>query len=105
MRAGNERLKPLLSEGSNRKEASFINKSLSTLSLLIKKLTEAATHLPYRDSKLTHLLQPCLGGNAKTTLVATIHPSAKYMLETHNTLQFAFRAKAVRNKVHCACLP
>lgn len=56
-------------------------------------------HVPYRDSKLTFLLQDSLGGNSKTTIIATISPSSCNALETLSTLKFAQRAKLIRNTV------
>ncbi len=55
-------------------------------------------HIPYRDSKLTRILQPSLGGNARTAIICTVNPAAAHVDETHNTLRFACRAKRVVNK-------
>ena len=81
------------------KEANQINKSLSQLGLVINNLTDGkAGHIPYRDSKLTRILQESLGGNAKTSLIITCSP-AKYNLdETISTLKFGARAKKIKNK-------
>lgn len=85
------------------KEASKINQSLSALGLVIKSLTESKSkkqkHIPYRDSKLTFLLQDCLGGNSKTIMIANISPATKNMNETLSTLTFAKGAKQIKNKV------
>lgn len=91
--------------GLRRKEGSYINKSLLTLGTVIGKLSEGkATHVPYRDSKLTRLLQSSLGGHGHVSLICTVTPASSNMEETHNTLKFASRAKRVeiyasRNKI------
>uniref|UniRef100_A0A7I4DZD3 Kinesin motor domain-containing protein n=1 Tax=Physcomitrium patens TaxID=3218 RepID=A0A7I4DZD3_PHYPA len=99
--AGSERQKTSGAEGERLKEAANINKSLSTLGLVIMILVDVANgkqrHVPYRDSKLTFLLQDSLGGNSKTTIIATISPSSCNALETLSTLKFAQRAKLIRN--------
>nr|AMS24221.1 kinesin 7-Id protein [Marsilea vestita] len=82
--------------GLRMKEGSYINKSLLTLGTVIGKLSEGrAVHVPYRDSKLTRLLQPSLGGNGKVSLICTLTPASSNLEETHNTLKFAQRAKRV----------
>ncbi|KAL5129932.1 Kinesin-like protein KIN-7D, mitochondrial [Glycine soja] len=89
--------------GLRRKEGSYINKSLLTLGTVIGKLSEGkASHVPYRDSKLTRLLQSSLSGHGH--LICTVTPASSNMEETHNTLKFASRAKRVeiyasRNKI------
>ncbi|XP_062112160.1 kinesin-like protein KIN-7K, chloroplastic isoform X1 [Humulus lupulus] len=91
--------------GVRRKEGSYINKSLLTLGTVISKLTDArATHVPYRDSKLTRLLQSSLSGHGRVSLICTVTPSSSNSEETHNTLKFAHRAKhieiqAAQNKI------
>ncbi|XP_010531462.1 PREDICTED: kinesin-like protein KIN-7D, mitochondrial isoform X2 [Tarenaya hassleriana] len=91
--------------GLRRKEGSYINKSLLTLGTVIGKLSEGkATHIPYRDSKLTRLLQSSLSGHGHVSLICTVTPASSSMEETHNTLKFASRAKRVeiyasRNKI------
>ncbi|CAM8932429.1 unnamed protein product [Rhodiola kirilowii] len=91
--------------GLRRKEGSYINKSLLTLGTVIGKLSEGkASHIPYRDSKLTRLLQSSLGGHGYVSLICTVTPASSNMEETHNTLKFASRAKyieinASRNKL------
>ncbi|GMJ09750.1 kinesin 7.4 [Hibiscus trionum] len=91
--------------GIRRKEGSFINKSLLTLGTVIGKLSEGkACHIPYRDSKLTRLLQSSLSGHGLVSLICTVTPASSNMEETHNTLKFASRAKRVeiyasRNKI------
>ncbi|KAI8815166.1 P-loop containing nucleoside triphosphate hydrolase protein, partial [Cladochytrium replicatum] len=79
-----------------RKEGSFINKSLLTLGNVISKLTEEkGGHIPFRDSKLTRILQPSLSGNANIAVVCTVSPAAGNYDETLNTLKFAARVKKV----------
>lgn len=99
--AGSERQKSSGAEGERLKEASNINKSLSTLGLVIMNLVNIANgkaqHVPYRDSKLTFLLQDSLGGNSKTTIIANVSPSNCCTMETLSTLKFAQRAKFIRN--------
>lgn len=91
--------------GIRRKEGSYINKSLLTLGTVISKLTEGkSTHIPYRDSKLTRLLQSSLSGHGRVSLICTVTPASSNSEETHNTLKFAHRAKrieiqAAQNKI------
>ncbi|CAA6660430.1 unnamed protein product [Spirodela intermedia] len=85
--------------GLRRKEGSYINKSLLTLGTVISKLTDCkATHIPYRDSKLTRLLQSSLSGHGRVSLICTVTPASSNSEETHNTLKFAFRSKHVEIK-------
>jgi kinesin family protein 5 len=97
--AGSEKISKTGATGNTLEEAKTINKSLSTLGLVINNLTDGkSTHIPYRDSKLTRVLQESLGGNARTALIITCSP-AKYNLdETISTLKFGARAKQVKNK-------
>ncbi|CAE6075023.1 unnamed protein product [Arabidopsis arenosa] len=99
--AGSERQKSSGAEGERLKEATNINKSLSTLGLVIMNLVSVSNgksvHVPYRDSKLTFLLQDSLGGNSKTIIIANISPSSSCSLETLSTLKFAQRAKLIKN--------
>ncbi|CAA6656394.1 unnamed protein product [Spirodela intermedia] len=82
--------------GLRRKEGSYINKSLLTLGTVIGKLSEGkASHIPYRDSKLTRLLQSSLSGRGHVSLICTVTPASSNIEETHNTLKFASRAKRV----------
>ncbi len=75
-------------------EAKTINKSLTTLGMVINSLTDGqSTHVPYRESKLTRVLQESLGGNAKTALIITCSPSVYNESETLSTLRFGLRAK------------
>ncbi|ESW33471.1 hypothetical protein PHAVU_001G072400 [Phaseolus vulgaris] len=86
--------------GLRRKEGSYINKSLLTLGTVIAKLTDGkATHIPYRDSKLTRLLQSSLSGHGRISLICTVTPASSSSEETHNTLKFAHRSKHVEIKV------
>ncbi|CDY45884.1 BnaC01g28200D [Brassica napus] len=81
-------------------EGKYINKSLMILGNVINKLSESAklrAHIPYRDSKLTRILQPALGGNAKTCIIRTIAPEEHHIEESKGTLQFASRAKCITN--------
>ena len=81
------------------KEANKINKSLTSLGLVIKHLTDGvSTHVPYWDSKLTWVLQDSLGGNSKTCLIITCSPSSFNEEETISTLRFGARAKKIKNK-------
>ncbi|XP_042010049.1 kinesin-like protein KIN-7C, mitochondrial isoform X2 [Salvia splendens] len=85
--------------GLRRKEGSYINKSLLTLGTVISKLTDGkSTHVPYRDSKLTRLLQSSLSGHGRVSLICTITPASSNTEETHNTLKFAQRSKHVEIK-------
>lgn len=101
--AGSERLKSTGAAGTRKTEGCHINKSLLTLGTIINRLSAAggdlkkAGHLPYRDSKLTRLLRPALGGNARTAVLCAITPAAVHAEETLSTLKFAERAKKVTN--------
>ncbi|KAH7424863.1 hypothetical protein KP509_11G028200 [Ceratopteris richardii] len=82
--------------GLRRKEGSYINKSLLTLGTVIGKLSDLkASHVPFRDSKLTRLLQSSLSGHGRVSLICTLTPASSNLEETHNTLKFAQRAKRV----------
>ncbi|KWU42893.1 P-loop containing nucleoside triphosphate hydrolase protein, partial [Rhodotorula sp. JG-1b] len=86
------------SQASRRAEGAFINKSLLTLEKVIASLTSDAKqlpHVPFRDSKLTQILQPSLSGDARVVVIATINPSAAMVEETKSTLRFAQRVKKV----------
>eukprot|EP00884_Botryococcus_braunii_P002389 jgi/Botrbrau1/12150/Bobra.0186s0062.2 len=80
------------------KEAGLINKSLLTLGRVITALVEGQGHVPYRDSKLTRLLRDSLGGRTKTCIIATIAPTVQCQEETLSTLDYAHRAKNIRNR-------
>lgn len=97
--AGSERQKKTEAQGDRLEEAIKINLSLTTLCQVIASLTDAkATYVPYRDSKLTRLLQDSLGGNTKTVMIAAIGPADYNEDETINTLKWASRAKHIQNK-------
>jgi kinesin family protein 5 len=96
--AGSERVAKTKATGGTLNEAKRINSSLSALGNVIAALTSStATHVPYRDSKLTRLLQSSLGGNAKTALLVCVSASSLHAEETVSTLRFGVRAKRVRN--------
>ncbi|KAG2530664.1 hypothetical protein JM16_001497, partial [Phytophthora kernoviae] len=110
--AGSESVRLANTTGQALEEGKFINRSLLTLGHIIWKLsrdrhrkssgggrTQSAPHLPYRNSKLTRILQPSLGGQAQIAIVCTASPSVECLAETHNTLKFASRARRVRNRV------
>lgn len=80
------------------REASNINKSLLTLGRVITSLVEKSSHIPYRDSKLTRLLQDSLGGKTKTSIIATVSPGVEDLEDTISTLDYAQRAKKITNK-------
>ncbi|XP_047322469.1 kinesin-like protein KIN-12B [Impatiens glandulifera] len=101
--AGSERQKLTGAAGERLKEAGNINKSLSQLGNLINILAEISQtgkprHIPYRDSRLTFLLQESLGGNAKLAMICAISPAQSCKNETWSTVRFAQRAKAIKNK-------
>ncbi|XP_077445836.1 kinesin-like protein KIF13B isoform X2 [Stigmatopora argus] len=101
--AGSERATKTGAAGERLKEGSNINKSLTTLGLVISALAEQGTtknknkFVPYRDSVLTWLLKDCLGGNSRTAMVATVSPAADNYEETLSTLRYADRAKSIVN--------
>ncbi|XP_029432074.1 kinesin-like protein KIF11 [Rhinatrema bivittatum] len=80
------------------REAGNINQSLLTLGRVITALVERAPHIPYRESKLTRILQDSLGGRTKTSIIATVSPASINMEETLSTLEYAHRAKNIMNK-------
>ncbi|KAG8188866.1 hypothetical protein JTE90_018272 [Oedothorax gibbosus] len=97
--AGSEKQAKTGAVGSTQKESIKINLSLSALGNVISALVDGkSTHVPYRDSKLTRLLQDSLGGNAKTIMIANIGPASYNYEETITTLRYANRAKNIKNK-------
>ncbi|XP_027138644.1 kinesin-like protein KIF21A isoform X5 [Larimichthys crocea] len=100
--AGSERLKRTGATGDRAKEGISINCGLLALGNVISALGDRgkrASHVPYRDSKLTRLLQDSLGGNSQTVMIACISPSDRDFMETLNTLKYANRARNIKNKV------
>jgi kinesin family protein 5 len=97
--AGSEKVGKTGASGQTLEEAKKINKSLSALGMVINALTDGkSTHVPYRDSKLTRILQESLGGNSRTTLIICCSPSSFNADETISTLRFGERAKRIQNK-------
>lgn len=97
--AGSEKVGKTGASGQTLEEAKKINKSLSALGMVINSLTDGkSSHIPYRDSKLTRILQESLGGNSRTTLIINCSPSRYNDQETISTLRFGERAKAIKNK-------
>ncbi|XP_053170002.1 kinesin-like protein KIF21A isoform X3 [Scomber japonicus] len=100
--AGSERLKRTGATGDRAKEGISINCGLLALGNVISALgdrSKRSTHVPYRDSKLTRLLQDSLGGNSQTVMIACISPSDRDFMETLNSLKYANRARNIKNKV------
>ena len=98
--AGSEKMSKAGVEGNTMlKEAQNINKSIMTLGMVINALTKGGKHVPYRDSKLTRVLQESLGGNCLTYLIINCSPSTLNLTETLSTLRFGQRAKLIKNKV------
>ncbi|OMJ73454.1 hypothetical protein SteCoe_27847 [Stentor coeruleus] len=97
--AGSEKVGKTGAAGKRLEEAKNINKSLTMLGNVITALTDGkSSHVPYRDSKLTRVLQDSLGGNSKTSLIVTCSPSPFNESETISTLRFGVRAKSIKNK-------
>jgi len=98
--AGSERVRLSGATGQRLEESKQINRSLSALGNVISALTDTKgrTHVPYRDSKLTRMLEDSLGGNCRTTMMAMISPALEAMVETLSTLKFANRAKNIKNE-------
>jgi kinesin family protein 5 len=97
--AGSEKVGKTGASGQTLEEAKKINKSLSALGMVINALTDGkSSHVPYRDSKLTRILQESLGGNSRTTLIINCSPSSYNDVETLGTLRFGTRAKSIKNK-------
>lgn len=98
--AGSERLKNTGAQGDRAKEGISINAGLASLGKVISQLSsrQAGSHVSYRDSKLTRLLQDSLGGNAITYMIACVTPAEFHLSETLNTVQYAQRARAIQSK-------
>ena len=102
--AGSEKVRQTGATGQRLEESKYINKSLSHLGNVISALTAAKDnpsfrqHVPYRDSKLTRILEDSLGGNCKTTMIATISPAGDSYTESLSTLKYANRAKNIKNE-------
>uniref|UniRef100_A0A4W6C470 Kinesin-like protein n=1 Tax=Lates calcarifer TaxID=8187 RepID=A0A4W6C470_LATCA len=97
--AGSEKVGKTGAEGTVLDEAKMINKSLSSLGIVISALAEGSSYIPYRDSKMTRILQDSLGGNCRTTMVICCSPSSFNDAETKSTLLFGQRAKTIKNTV------
>lgn len=95
--AGSEKVGKTGAKGQTLEEAKKINRSLTTLGMVINALTDGSSHVPYRDSKLTRILQESLGGNSRTTLIVNCSPVAYNAEETLSTLRFGVRAKSIQN--------
>ena len=98
--AGSERLKNTQASGERAREGISINGGLASLGKVIQQLSsrQASSHISYRDSKLTRLLQDSLGGNAWTYLIACVSPAEFHLSETLNTVHYAQRARAIQSK-------
>ncbi|KAK4542012.1 hypothetical protein LTR36_007212 [Oleoguttula mirabilis] len=97
--AGSEKVGKTGASGQTLEEAKKINKSLSALGMVINSLSDGkSSHIPYRDSKLTRILQESLGGNSRTTLIINCSPSSYNDAETVSTLRFGERAKTIKQK-------
>lgn len=96
--AGSENINRSGAENKRAREAGIINQSLLTLGRVINCLVDRTAHIPYRESKLTRLLQDSLGGRTKTCIIATISPAKASLDETLSTLEYANRAKSIKNK-------
>ncbi|EIE18562.1 kinesin-domain-containing protein [Coccomyxa subellipsoidea C-169] len=103
--AGSENVNRSGAVDARAKEAGLINKSLLTLGRVITALVEKSPHVPYRDSKLTRLLRDSLGGRTKTCVIATIAPTVQCQEETLSTLDYAHRAKNIRNRPEVPTTP
>ncbi len=96
--AGSENIGRSGAESKRAREAGMINQSLLTLGRVITALVEKSSHVPYRESKLTRLLQDSLGGRTKTKLIATVSPARCNVEETLSTLEYAMSAKSIHNR-------
>ena len=102
--AGSENIGRSGAENKEAVEAGLVNRSLLALGRVINARVERSAHVPYRESKLTRLLQDSLGGRAKTCIIVTISPVKSSLAETVSSLDYAFRAKNVRNKPQTSSL-
>lgn len=96
--AGSENIGRSGAVAGRAREAGNINQSLLTLGRVISKLVARESHIPYRESKLTRLLQDSLGGKTKTSIIATVSPAMLNLEETLSTLDYASRAKNIQNR-------
>lgn len=96
--AGSENIARSGAENKRAREAGMINQSLLTLGRVINALVDKSSHVPYRESKLTRLLQDSLGGKTKTCIIATVSSDRQNVEETLSTLDYALRAKSIRNR-------
>lgn len=96
--AGSERAKRTKAQGQRLQEGITINKGLLALGNVINALSEGKSHVPYRDSKLTRMLQDSLGGNSRTLMIACVSPADVNLEESLNTLRYANRARNIKNK-------
>lgn len=96
--AGSERVKRTKNEGQRLQEGIKINRGLLALGNVINALSENKQHVPYRDSKLTRMLQDSLGGNSRTLMIACVSPADINLEESLNSLRYASRARAIKNK-------
>ena len=96
--AGSENIGRSGAENKRAREAGMINQSLLTLGRVINALVERSQHIPYRESKLTRLLQDSLGGRTKTCIIANVSPAKMNLEETLSTLEYANKAKSIHNK-------
>jgi len=97
--AGSERIKKTRVTQMRLEEAKKINQSLTTRGMVINALTDGSSHVPYRNSKLTRVLQESLGGNSRTALIICCSPESEHASETVSTLRFGERASRIRNKI------
>lgn len=102
--AGSENIGKSGAENKRAREAGMINQSLLTLGRVINALVDKSPHIPYRESKLTRLLQDSLGGQTRTCIIATISPAQINVEETLSTLEYASKAKNIKNKAQVGAL-
>ena len=95
--AGSEKVSKTGATGITLKEAQYTNRSLTTLGMVIRSITENSPHIPFRDSKLTRILADSLGGNSKTCLIVTCNPIFENMEETVSSIRFGTTVKTIKN--------